>query len=564
MAIALQTKFIKNGSETVVTFIGTETRDGIERARFQASHGGIVSLTMTTFLERYSEYVESVEPEPELTRAQLRFKECGYELASDGRILNEYGHCDNCLEDLIPAYLEDFPIPSPEFAFGDDIQDVFVNHRPGSCMGYDNDECHEMRQVYANNPDVVCLAFFRPGSHYLLCGSLSCLVWRTSTKIWIDKIYNGGFRTYHFETTMREHIIRCCLGKWPGLVLEKPDYINLSHDTEQPLPFIDTFYHAEDIGGGEIRLWSRSTGNTTASRSTSGTILAEQCVCCSCNGRLDPDDYRSNNNGDAYCESCWDDNYAYDEISDSYVDASDMSRFEVYFQGRIRTLYTTSDSLYDNFSQCADGSLAEYVHDDDRIENINGEYLCPDDMDSGDWVETEDGEIVAIDEAYQWNDGTWHTEEEEEEEEDPDDMPEDDDSDDEPMSTDLIMVRIKCDDGTHSMPATKIGDCLAVHLKYITSSRDAIKWQVSHIPTGLQVYGNMDTKQEAIDAATKLLASLAIGGIANGMLTTVDPNRVDPIAYLASATDSGINDQIVNRIYKNLSRAIDYSVLATV
>lgn len=87
---------------------------------------------------------------------------------------------------------------------------------------------------------------------------------------------------------------------------------------------------------------------------------------------------------------------------------------------------------------------------------------------------------------------------------------------------------------------------------------------MSHIPTGLQVYGNLDSKQDAINAATKLLASLAIGGIANGMLTTVDPNRVDPVGHLAGATSMGIHDQVVRRIYSNLNRSIDYSVLATV
>lgn len=365
MTIAPNTKFKKNGSETIVTFIGTEDRDGVERARFQSAHGGIVSLTMTTFLERYAEYTESVEPEPEQTRAQLQFQESGYILKSDGRILNEYGHSDNCRADLIPTYLEDFPMPSPEFAFGDDIHDVYVNHRPGSCMGYDNDQCHEMREVYANNPDVVCLAFFRADSHYLLCGSLSCLVWRTKTKIWIDKIYSEGYRTSGFEQTLREHILESCLVKWPGLVLEKPDYIDVSHDPEQPLPFIDTFYHAEDIGGGEIRLWSKSTGSTMPCRSTSGTVCAETVKCCSCGCRVDEDDQRSDDNGDTYCESCFDDNYTYDELQDCYVSNDDICSFEVYVRGRIRTLYTTTDGLYHRHTRCADGSVAEYVHDDD-------------------------------------------------------------------------------------------------------------------------------------------------------------------------------------------------------
>lgn len=79
---------------------------------------------------------------------------------------------------------------------------------------------------------------------------------------------------------------------------------------------------------------------------------------------------------------------------------------------------------------------------------------------------------MPVDDAYYYDD-EYHTDEQET----PDDMPMDDDSDDSddaPMESDLIMVTIKCDDGSHNMPATKIGDCLAVHLKYNTSSRDAI------------------------------------------------------------------------------------------
>jgi hypothetical protein len=560
MAIALQTKFVKNGSDTIVTFIGIEMRDGVERARFQASHGGIVSLTMTTFLERYSEYVE---PCSEKTPMDLAFEKFRLTVKPDGRILDHAGCAVNCPSELVELYLEQFPL-LPEFTTGDGLHEVFMEYRPHSCMGYDNDDCHEMRNLYCNNSDQVSVAYFKPESNYLMSGATSCLIWHTKCgHLWIDRIYKDGFRSLDFENTLRLHLKRIAEAQWPGLTFAKPSYIDLEHDPEMPLPYIDTFYNAEDIGNCVVRLRDHSTRNTTVCRCTNGVVLVGSVTCCNCNERLDPEDHRSNDSGDTYCDSCWDDNYTYDELSDCYVSNDDINSYEVYRSGRIRTVYTTEDGISYNHTRCHDDSCAEWVHDDDRIETSDGEYICMEDMENGDWVETVEGDVMPVGDAYYYDD-EYHTDEQET----PDDMPEDDsdDSDDEPMAIDpdQIFVTIKCDDGSHSMPATKIGDCLAVHLKYNTSSRDAIKWQVSHIPTGLAVYGNLDSRQDAIDAATKLLASLAIGGIANGMLTTVDPNRVDPVGCLASATNLGIHDRIVSRIYRNLNQSIDYSVLATV
>jgi hypothetical protein len=301
-----------------------------------------------------------------------------------------------------------------------------------------------------------------------------------------------------------------------------------------------------------------------SAKCTHGTVLANRIVCCNCHDPVDQDDYECHNSDD-WCRSCFDDNFTYDELCEAFVPVEDINSYEVYtVQRTIETIYTTEDGIYNRHSRCADGSCVAWCHDNYRIETVDGDYICPDDFDNGDWVETVEGDVMPVGDAYYYDD-EYHTDEQET----PDDMPEDDsdDSDDEPMAIDpdQIMLTIDTGSGKPIIPAWKVGDFLAVHLRYNESSRDVRVWEVSHIPTGLRIWGNVcETKQAAIDLANKLLASLAIGGIANGMITTAAPNRVDPLAYLESATCAGVLDRPTVNIYRNATNTVDYSVLATV
>ena len=564
--INVSTRFRKNGSDTIVTFIGTESRDGVLRARFQAAHGGIVSLTMQSFLERYTELAESesVPVKPAKTPLQLVFGNRGMSLTDDGRILDGEGYSINCPPDLADLYIAEFPL-KPLFANGDDIHDVFINYRPGSCMGYDRDEHHEMRMLYVNNSDIVSTVYLEGDSNYLLCGPVSALVWHTDKYLWIDRIYNSGYRVCGMEDKLRYHLRRACELRWPDREFVKPMSIDVEHDVDRPLPYIDTFHHAEDIGGGMVRLNTTSNSRTVTCTNTGGTYIEPPIKCCCCSSGVNEDEYHSNDCGDIYCEECWGDNYSIDEITQEWASIDDLATYKVYCSdGRVRELFTTTYSLDNNHSRCHDDSVVEYVYDRHSIETHDDEYLCPDDMETGDWVETVEGDVMAIDDAY-FYDYEWHTEEQET----PEDMPEDDDDDDlSPIVTDPndIFIDLQTNDGVKKWPAYKVGDCLAVHICYTSENRlnHRPTWNVTQIATGLAVYVCLDSRREAIDKATKLLASLAIGGIANGMITTTDPNRPDPYQTLAQAVANGITDRTTRDIYRNCDKEIDFSVLATV
>ena len=561
--INIGTRWIKNGSEnTIVTYIGHEEREGVTRARFRAAHGGIVSLTMATFLERYSMYHE---PEPENRSAldRLVAQLAKHEYKLQGKYIvsaNDSNFRPECPDDCIELYFEVFPL-QVEWANGDDIHTVFTEHRPGSCMGKDNDECQQMREVYANNSDQVSAIYWQDDSHGLILGTGSALVWHTAKYVYVDRIYDSEYAMEGGKERLRKELERYAREKFPNLEYGKPEYIDVEHDPSEPLPYIDTFRYAEDSGNGMVRLYREHSSGRTSCVSTSGTVLEHCTCCCNCNNQID-EDCDHCQEGDWYCESCFNEHFSFDEIAEEYVSSDDIAEFTVYTRyNSLESFWTTTDSLYSNYTQCHEDSCVDYVHDRCRIETVDGDYICPDDMENGEWVETEENDVMKTDDAFYYDDA-YHTEPESDDEEDSDGDDEEVVAIAEVPNSDDIQIEIQHGDSRVRIPATKVGDCLAVHVRY--GNFDTKTYTVTHTPTGLAVYVGLESYQIAIERAAKLLASLAIGGVASGMLTTVNPEMSDPLEQLAKATSYGVTDEATKAIFKHCNATINYSVLATV
>jgi hypothetical protein len=305
------------------------------------------------------------------------------------------------------TYLDDYPLKI-ELASGDDIHKIFEQHRPGSCMQYK--ECRELRTIWASNPNDCLVAYATKGSHELLCSDFSCLVYTGKTRNYIDRIYSSGW-TYKgmldrviqsIADAVTSHNSRPCVSLY--YATERfPKYTNkvtftFQHDSDTLLPYIDTIRYIKDYSSDTVTLTTETTD--TCCDSTSGTSVdgEPRYRCCSCNCAVDENDMRSDDNGECYCECCFDDIFSYCEWCEVYVPNDDMRCVQVYHCGRVQDIHICDSSLYDNFTECA-GDSCDYVADRDRIELTNGDYISPIDLESGDYVETYYGEVAHSDDC---------------------------------------------------------------------------------------------------------------------------------------------------------------------
>lgn len=539
--------------ETIVTFVETLHVDGIERARFRAAHGGYVQLSLATFLERYECFTEEEPPAPIKSELDIAFEQHGL-ILKNGQILDRDGYPANCPRELTIEYLAKYPL-NIEWASGPDIHMVFEKYRPGSCMAHG---CrHSLRELYAKNPDVVSVAFVRD-EHYLMCGPASCLVWHFENTLVVDRVYSQGFRMYDGVDRFQETIAAAAKLKYPELMLHQRHdrmAVEMKWDVEDPLPYCDSFKWASDNEDGTIKMATYEHNHSACCQSTDGTLVGgNYCECCNCHDRIDDDDHHVDEDGEDWCESCFDENFSYDEIAESYAPCDDVERYSVYNRhGNVEYVYATEDSIGCRHTKC-DGESCDYVHDSRRIETHDGDWISPADLESGDYVETVDNEIMLADDAYLWeSDGEWHSEEE----------PEETDDDDESDTISINGVTAKVTDlkitpqldfevlasvgyGKQLVKAHRVSDVLCIRPQ-INQTSD---WVVTHIPTGLAIYQGQPSYEDALAKATRFMGYLEVGSIADGMLAYVRPAR-DYVEVLAAYTPTSPRDADLVQLFQN-------------
>ena len=366
----------------------------------------------------------------------------------------------NPLYDHIIAHASD----TFELLRGKDIHKVYMEEcneygRGGSCMR--GAGCKELRELYVANPERIGIVASK--KNYWLESGLSAIVWYSvSGRVaYLDRVYTNGFSKlvspivaeilFHAISAERPTIERLkVIHNRLGLSLDRCP--NISFYTTalkisglkwhgDCMPYLDTLcYASEPDSDNKISLRTESDSECEVyCRSTDGTPIGDAELrgryrCCNCDRRVNEDDMRSDDDGTVYCENCFDELYTYCDWSECYVSCDDIERISAYVSMRTARRYGLSRGLdgvaefhiseyarRENFTTCADGCMAEYCEDSETLEDIDGNTISPADIESGDWVETYEGDYVRSENAHYWeSDGEYHTEEEEEEEEEED------------------------------------------------------------------------------------------------------------------------------------------------
>ena len=319
---------------------------------------------------------------------------------------------------------------------GEDIHEVFEEHRPGSCMR--DGSKHELRQLYAQNPDKVKTAHHAKGSHGLLQSAISCLVWYGKDKVYLDRRYTDGYLPMVKEPLIRSlaRQLKAQTGK-DVLLVWKGDDINgidttsiavqftLNRDSDL-MPWCDSIRYMVEYDDNTVTLSTSEKNGRMCCQDQSGTDITESpCKCCSCRCAIDEDNSRTNESGNTYCVDCYSETFSYCSWNEEDYSADDVSEVRIFSYGsayqhrrslsslghrdRVATrdtMHISNDALSSHFAELQDGT---YCHNDLVIEDNRGNYYAPDD--EGNYVVTEDGETYHPDDVCQTVDDQIHPKE---------------------------------------------------------------------------------------------------------------------------------------------------------
>ena len=293
-------------------------------------------------------------------------------------------------QEFAKLYIQEFPIPV-KFAFGDDIHDVFEDHRPGSCMR--SSRLRELREVYADNPDQVCVAYSLKDDHPMLDSDVSALLWIGNKRNYLDRIYSNGFATSNGKAIWADSVFDRfdksthevhTLYKHEG---SKCPYFTkvitwtLDHPSHRLLPYADTFNQVKSYDDDTVKL-TNGSGDFAQLDETEGVYPSSEtgvrCDYCGCNAG---DDYSSI--GDqTVCDDCRSDHYTWCEYYEEEYLNDDVSYVSVYWPRRFGSdrneLSISDEALRSEFTCCQSG---EYCIDSDVIETMEGHKIAPDEID---------------------------------------------------------------------------------------------------------------------------------------------------------------------------------------
>jgi hypothetical protein len=294
-------------------------------------------------------------------------------------------------QQFLRMYVATHPLPV-KFASGQDIHEVFENHRPGSCMRYKN--LRELREVYADNPDTVRVAYWLKSDHPLLQSDGSCLVWtdESKPKAYVDRIYSSGWLDPVFPKLICQQLAELFTG-WETVcihdrVRDFPRYdgklsFRLSHPDDRLLPYGDTLNTVVEYDCDSIKLGNFGEGASLDNTAGVRPDGEGNRRCCECGDGIDPDDCYHTDDGEALCYDCG----GGCEWCERTVRSEDLQYIEVYQTDRRYPRNGDSASicsccLSDDFTETESG----YCLDSDLIETVEGGEISPPDYENGDFV----------------------------------------------------------------------------------------------------------------------------------------------------------------------------------
>jgi hypothetical protein len=318
--------------------------------------------------------------------------------------------------------------PKLHFVNGDRIHSVFEHYRPGSCMRYPN--CSDLREMYVQNPDDVSCVYWVKEENGLICSHGSALLWHGKKRVYLDRVYCGGYLSFPCWIDSLCTTISAEYGK-PVATLynagndtpihDKTVTFKLKIPSTGHAPYCDTLTVIRKTDTRNNLFWLSSDGTGQTCNNTDGTSIdgSERegtYRCCNCGDRVSEDDVYTPDGGDGtYCQSCYGDNFSLCQWFEEDYSADEVSEHEVYCYGPSRyatrsnrgtaqwhSMFISDQALSDDFTELSDG---RYVHSSLIVEDVNGDYHDPE----GDtFTITENGDIYPVDEVCQLVNGECH------------------------------------------------------------------------------------------------------------------------------------------------------------
>ena len=352
-----------------------------------------------------------------------------------------------------------------EIARGKDAYAIYNDNEHGisSCMSgkikpswqddpESNRKAKYIRHYLEANPDKIGVINARWNETLILRAQL---VTNDDGSHWLSRIYWQPTSGSPIADVSRESELTPILESWcrtQGLRLVATPDATLNHDLGEDMPYLDRCSAIDRVNSSKIRLhpdgdWD--CDNTDGKDPTDGS----SCRCCACSERIDEDDARHTDSGDGpYCEDCYGERFAWDEIDECDISADDcVNAYRTGRSWRTETVRTHQDncvrscisrgywvsgdngivelhdgdyvevdeteyveimSAYYLTSDCVCDHAGEYQVKDDCVKLVNGEWCHEDDGDlvklhdgryclTGDAVETIDGEFALSDDCIE-------------------------------------------------------------------------------------------------------------------------------------------------------------------
>ncbi len=281
---------------------------------------------------------------------------------------------------------------------GNDAFQVYADSEHGicSCMSGNDEKSAIVRHHFCANPDTLQLVTARFGKQLAIRAKLFAN--DDEETHFLDRIYwvSKDCLSSTNENELREWILNWLSSQ--SIVVSDQCRCTLNHTEGEPMPYLDRSRQFDRNDDETITICPRGEFAADNTDGTDPSISDTRSVCSHCNCRIDEDDERCTDY-DTYCESCYHDLYAWDEVDECDISQDDAREaIRITRNGRQETV-TTHDN---NCTELHDG---QYALTDDAIELHDGQYALLDDTvclyddtyalcDDSDLVELHDGQYA--------------------------------------------------------------------------------------------------------------------------------------------------------------------------
>ena len=249
-----------------------------------------------------------------------------------------------------------FPDIGTQLVCGEKITDNYENEIGGqSCM---TGSCAEYTKLYEDNPD----KFQMLTMHYMSDSARAIVHTFDNGEKMMDRVYASSEQLKSaMKDYARDH-------NWHvGYGCDDPDSTwNISelNYTEGEIPYMDTMVYGRINHHDKLDLSAYSSrGYDIDMQTTDGTLERNSICCCSCGENICEDEQRSIDEGDVYCNDCFNEAYSYCEYCEDYCAADSITHIE---DRDIWVCNYCADHHYYRCEHCSDYfSTVTHIEDED-------------------------------------------------------------------------------------------------------------------------------------------------------------------------------------------------------